>query len=131
MRIRRSLSIFGIAATALMGVALASGTASASSGGGCGIAFEGGITACISASGNQVNYDIYVPSIPPGCEDIALTILDDDSRKGDTPHVGCRTGHFSFSVAGINGHRYHSFATVWIPSGPVVSPPSPELVFSD
>ncbi len=134
MSIRRSLSMLGVAATALTGVAVASGTANASSGGGCGAA-SFGATACISASGNQVNYDMYVDGngIPSDCYKITLTIRDNDTGRSDTVTTSCSAGHHGpWSVSGLNGHRYFSFAVVWTTSAGALTPAnSPELSFSD
>lgn len=132
MSIYRSLSILGVAATALTGVALASGIASASSGGGCGAASYGA-TACDSASGNQVNYDMYVTSngVPNNCIYITLTIRDDTTGKADRVTFGCGGGYDGpLSVLGLNGHRYHSSAQVWTPTGPLTPSVSPELTSS-
>lgn len=131
MKIRRSISMFGIAATALTGVVLTSNTASASSGGGCGIT-QGNIAACISASGNQVKYDFYVVNLPSNCTKITATIQDLDSGKGDTVTDSCYGGHHGpWSVQGINGHRYHTVATMWTTAGTLPSAVSPTLTFSD
>ncbi len=110
MRIRRSISLLGVAATALAGVAFASGTASASSGGGCGITEYPGIVACVSASGGNVNYDAYIPT---NCSTVSLTIYDDSKRRGDTVYPRCGHGHVGpFSVAGINGDNYHASVSI-------------------
>lgn len=108
MKIRRSISVLGVAATALGGVAVASGTANASSG--CGITNDG-VTACIGVSGGNVTYDAYVGS-PSNCYSITLTIRDNDGGA-DTLNIGCSPGyHGTYSVRGLRGHRYIAIAAV-------------------
>lgn len=131
MKIRRSLSALGIAATALAGVALSSGTASASSGGGCGIT-QGNVAACVSAMGSLVNYDFYVNYVPSNCTKTTETITDLDSGWARTVTDSCYTGHHgTWSTPGVNGHRYHTVATMWTTSGNLPSSVSPTLTFSN
>lgn len=131
MKIRRSLSMLGVAATAFAGVALAADTAAASTGGGCGTASYGA-NACINASGNTVNYDTYITSngLPSNCTKMVLSIRDDTSGAQDSLNLSCLAGHDAFSIRGINGHHFHSTATVWTTAGPMTPSVSPELIFN-
>jgi len=130
MKIRKGFSLIGVAVTALAGVAVAAGPASASSGGGCGNGSN--VSACISASGNYIEPDMYVVSAA-GCTDVTFQVIDDTAGRGILAlHVGCSAGHRGpYPMPGINGHRYHTVA--WMVAGSVPLHPagSPELTFSN
>jgi hypothetical protein len=111
MKLRRSAASLGVAAAAMAGIALAPGVANASSGGGCEVG--GGIKACISASGKNVEPDMYVTSAMSGCQHIHFEVWDantgDLKGEGDfSCSVGTHDGPFPF--AGTNGHIYYVLA---------------------
>lgn len=128
MKIRRSTSLLGIAATALVGVSLAAGPASASTGGGCG-ATQGDVTACISASGSNVEPDLYIAGVPAGCNFVVFQAID-DSTGGvvQTVKVPCVVGHHGpYPFVGVNGHYYKSWAQMSTTGGALSPSTSPVL----
>jgi hypothetical protein len=134
MKIRKGFSLVGVAVTALAGVAVAAGPAGASSGGGCGIAgFD--VVACISASGSYIEPDMYIlADTNSHCTDVTFQVIDDTAGRGIfATHVGCAAGHHGpWPIAGVNGHRYHTVATMTTSTGgPQNASSSPELTFSN
>lgn len=136
MKIRRSLSMLGVAATALAGVAIVASPASASSGGGCGLYIDN-VKACISASPNNgpsINFDVYTANGSWDCIQgqnpnlgVTIEIIDVDGGADVLHSETCITNHdYGFSVKGINGHRYHTIAIV----NGVAKSTSPNLTFS-
>ncbi|SEG91586.1 hypothetical protein SAMN05216223_12420 [Actinacidiphila yanglinensis] len=110
MKIRRSAASLAVAVTALAGIALTPGTASASTGGGCGT--TGSLKSCISASGKNVAPDFYIIAPTPGCTSVEFYVYDETSgaTKFDQDYP-CILGHIAPIVfAGTNGHRYGSTA---------------------
>jgi hypothetical protein len=128
MKNRRSLSALVVAAFAFGTVAMAAGTAGASTGGGCG-ALEGNVTACISASGRNVEPDLYINSVPGNCVDVVFQLIDDSTGSVSTSKVlPCTAGHFGpWPFAGVNGHYYKTFAQMSTTSGALSPSTSPVL----
>jgi hypothetical protein len=128
MKTRRSLSMLGVAATALAGVALASGPASASAGGGCGTE-QGNVEACLSANGNLVVPDAYVISSPSNCNFVVVQVIDDSTGAViETERTTCSLGHKGpWSFAGANGHYYKVTAQMSTTNGGLFPSTSPTL----
>jgi hypothetical protein len=89
---------------------------SASSGGGC--ASNGPIRVCISASGGNLEPDIYITSSYSACEDTSLSLVNSSGATLETVDVGCGVGHYGpFPYAGVNGQTYTATADMHATSG--------------
>ena len=132
MRMHRSVTALAVAMAGTTAIALAPGTAYASTGGGCGT--NGPLKACISASGSNVEPDFYITAPTPGCTYLHAQVDDDTTgveigewnetapcgpigHFGPWPFAGKNGDHYSISVAESGGDGY----LVW----------SPDLVFSN
>jgi hypothetical protein len=130
MKTRRSVTTLAVAITAMTGIALAPGTANASTGGGC--TTFGPIEACISASGAYVEPDFYVVAPTPGCTELDMTVYDDEGGTTATSFPGYCTGghHGPYPIVGTNGHHYSVLVSAISASGDD-STLSPLLTFSN
>lgn len=128
MKIRRGVTLLGIAATTLTAISLAAGPASASTGGGCG-PNEGNVTACISAWSNNVEPDLYINAVPSNCNFVVFETIDDSTgRVVQTLQVPCVGGHHGpYPFVGVNGDYYKSWAQMSTSSGALLPSTSPVL----
>lgn len=109
MRMRRSATALAVAVAGMTAIALAPGTAYASTGGGC--MTNGPLKACISASGSNVEPDFYIIAPTPGCTHLNAEVDDETTHtiKGVwNEWAPCGPiGHFGpWPFAGQNGHSY-------------------------
>ena len=135
MKIRSTFLSLAVLATAFTGTVLASGTANASSGGGCTTATAGGasVKACISASGANLEPDGYILA-NSGCAEAYLEIIDETSGTVNAViDYSCSLGHKGpVAYGGINGHSYYSKLFLVTASGStIVSASSPVEKFAD
>jgi hypothetical protein len=111
--------------------AMAIPTAHASSGGGCNTNNQ--ITACISASGDRLEPDLYVHT-SSGCSHVSIWVDDETTSRtiwrDDTVTDGCAVGHHgpwaldSANTSGqvVNGHKYQATAEFNLVSAPHGNP---------
>lgn len=135
MIVKKSLTSLAMVATAAAGIVMMPGTAHASSGGGCvsATADDGDkVSACISASGANVEPDGYVISAPV-CTTVHIELFDATTNtKVLDDNVGCGEGHIGpFAYRGVNGHKYQSEVYMQTSSVTTVSAASPSETFSD
>lgn len=112
MKVRRSLASAAAAAGVVAAVVMTPGTASASSGGGCStVQGSGGkVSACLSASGSDLEPDAYILSATT-CTTTYIELFDDTTGSGPLAeeNVGCGVGHYGpFAYKGVNGHQYYT-----------------------
>ncbi|WP_435126219.1 hypothetical protein [Actinacidiphila sp. bgisy144] len=126
---KKKIASLGVAATAAAGILMMPGTAQASSGGGCTSAWADDgdqVSACISASGSNLEPDGYV--IDASVCTTAHVLLADETTKTLVLdyNVGCGTGHVGpFAYKGVNGHKYQSEVYIEESNIQIVSAASP------
>jgi len=135
MKIRSGFVSLAVIATAFTGTVVASGTASASSGGGCDTQSISGesIKGCVSASGAYLEPDGYVLQ-NAHCSSVDVSLVDDTTGNVVlTTTYSCALGHKGpIAYRGTNGHTYHTMMDL-VPTagGYWVTSLSPNEVFND
>lgn len=124
---RSATSVAFAAAFAVIGIP----AAHASSGGGCNTNNQ--ITACISASGNRLEPDLYVHT-SSGCSHVSIWVEDETTSRviwtDSTVTNGCAVGHHgpwpldSANTSGqvVNGHKYQTTAEFDLVNAPHGNP---------
>lgn len=134
MKIRSMSVSFAVLAAAFAGTMIASGTASASTGGGCHTVSAGGDTVegCVSASGGYVEPDGYIIA-NPGCAEVIVALVDDTTGLVDeSMSASCSLGHKGpYAYKGINGHKYYSEVFTYANGHAIALAESPVETFSD